>query len=450
MPLVDLAFTGPQMWAHEAFHSRPGLPVTVNMPWGRGSGKSWFARTEGIHLAVAENFGVLRRYAPKPFTGTRIVGLCPTLKQFRDIHAAALEAELEGDWKPLGGRMNKSTLRIEWPDGSWFQPMPAASASSKAARGLRCDIAFLDESDDIPLSVYTSVIRPWFTEPWSFHKTLSCGTPRMGRHGLLYHLHALGISTDPVNDRYFSRIATWEESPEIIDRNEAEDARRTTDPATFAREWYCDFDSAEGLVYPFDEKFHIAEPPSTMHFNRYAVGVDHGWEHPGAFILIGISGYGDDAIAWVLDEDVASGRTNPEWDAIASTKYYGLRAWADPSRPDRIADLRRAGLNAQKADNAVEAGIQRVASLLFIRSEDTDKEAGLGGVNRWARLYIHPKCTHLIGEMKKYKRKPDPLNPGKYLDEVIKINDDAQDALRYAIMGEFGRITSKRTEVNDA
>lgn len=436
MPRIDLAFTAPQLWAHGAFNSRPGLPTTVCMPWGRGSGKSWFERTEGIHLAVASNYGVVRASALEPFRGVRIVGLCPTLKQFRDIHAGPLEDELGGKWKHLGGRLNKSTLRIEWPDGSWFQPMPAAAASSKAARGLRCDIVLPDECDDILISVFRSVVKPWFSEPWSLKKTLAGGTPRMGRYGLLYHLHSLGISEDPADARYFSKIATWKDSPEVVDASEVEDARRNTDPATFAREWECDFDSAEGLVYPFDEAFHVAEPPPNVHFHRYAVGVDHGWEHPGAFVLIGITGHGDDAIAWVLDEDVASARPNPEWDRIAHDKYHGLRAWADPSRPDRIADLRRAGLNVQAADNAVEAGIARVASLLFRRTEEDAPD--------WSRLYIHPKCTHLIGEMKGYRRKADPRAPGKYLDEVVKTNDDAQDALRYVIMGEFGRILSRK------
>ena len=230
MTPIRLAFTRPQIWAHNAFHSRPGEPVTVCMPWGRGSGKSWLERTEGIHLAVAENFGRPRTAALKPFLGVRIIGLCPTLKQFRDIHGALLEAELAGDWKVLGGRLNRSTLRVEWPNGSWFQPLPAASASSKSARGMRCDIVLLDECDDIPLGVYQSVVRPWFSEPWSFARILAGGTPRMGRFGLLYHLHSLGVSTDPADARYLSRLSTWRESPEIISEREVEDARTSHQP----------------------------------------------------------------------------------------------------------------------------------------------------------------------------------------------------------------------------
>jgi hypothetical protein len=437
MPRIELAFTGPQQWAHDAFHSRPGKPVTVNMPWGRGSGKSWFGRTEAIHLSVAENYGIVRANALKPFRGVRIIGLCPTLKQFRDIHGAQLESELAGEWRAFGGKLNRSTLRIDWPDGSWFQPMPAQTASSKAARGQRCDVIFPDECDDIPIDVFDSVARPWFSERWSLKRTLAGGTPRMGRNGLLYKLHLRGISEDPRDARYFSKIATWKDSPELVDPEEVEDAKRDTDPATFAREWECDFDSAGGLVFPtFDPKFHVREPPSNVRFNRYALGVDHGWEHPGAFIFVGISGHGRDEVAWVLDEEVASQRENEKWDAIARDRFSGIRAWADPSRPDRISSLRRAGLNIQAADNSVEPGIQTIANLMFIRREDSD-EYGYSE-NAWARLYVSPRCENLIAELGTYKRKADPNRPGKFLDEVVKVGDDCCDALRYALIGEFG------------
>lgn|SRR5512147_318019 len=446
---VDVALTKPQLWAYNAFRSRDERPVTVTMPWGRGLGKSWFERFAGVHLSVAENFNKVRVSALKPFSGVRIIGLCPTLKQFRDIHYASLEQELAGDWKPFGGKINKSTLRIEWPDGSWFQPMPAQVASSKAARGQRCDVILLDECDDIPAEVFDSVVRPWFTEPWSLRKILAGGTPRMGRQGLLWRLHSLGLSDDPKHDRYLSKHATYRDAPELVNLEEVEDARENTEPGAFAREWECDFDSASGLVYAgFDEAFHILEPPTSVHFHRYALGIDHGTEHPGAMVLIGITGYGDNAAAWVLDEDVASHRDNPEWDAIAENKYSRIvqRAWADPSRPDRINDYRRAKLNCHGADNSVQAGIGRVAGLLMKRGLDTGDDRATA----FSRLYVHPRCVHTIAGFRKYKRKPDPTQPGKFLDDVLKIDDDEMDALRYAIVGEFGLLRSRKTTTPDA
>lgn len=436
---IQIKFTRPQTWAHQAFNPANDEPVTVTLPWGRGSGKSEFERLEGIHLTVAKHFGKVRANAMRPFKGVRIIGLCPTLKQFRDVHANALISQLNNEWAPFGGEINKSTLRIAWPDGSWFQPMPAASASSMRALGMRADVVLLDECDDIPKEVFETVILPWFTEPWSLGKILAAGTPRNGRNGLLWHLHSMGISTDPDHAQYHSKIATWRDSPEIVSKRLIDRARRDMSPEIFSREYEVNFDSVTGVVYPgFDPAFHVREPPGHMHFHRYVLGVDHGTEHPGAMILVGIAGYGDERIAWVLEEDVASHRDNPIWDQIARTKYAPRvdRAYADPSRPDRIADLRRTGLNMQPADNSVASGIARVASLLMRRGRDTDDEGT--SIKQWARLYVHPKCGNTIAGFRNYKRKPDNSQPGKFLDDVIKLHDDEMDALRYALMGEFG------------
>lgn len=197
---LEINVTGPQEWALDVLEANNYRDTTLCLPWGRGSGKSWFERFM-LWFMVSRYYGKLRTDALAPFNGIRVIGLCPTLKQFRDIHGALLDAENDGDWKFLGGTLNKSTLRIQFPDGSWFQPMPAQAASSKAARGQRCDVILLDECDDIPLEVFFSVVKPWLSEPWSLKLVFACGTPRLGRSGLLYHLHKLGEK----NGREFRR-----------------------------------------------------------------------------------------------------------------------------------------------------------------------------------------------------------------------------------------------------
>lgn len=441
---VDLTFTAPQTWAHNALISRGSDPVTVMMPWGRGSGKSWFERVRGIWLNVLKwrgverqklgldsngkvvNFGVMR--------GIRIVALCPTLKQFRDIHGAALEMENAGEWAFLGGRLNRSTLRIDFPDGSWFQPMPAATASSKSGRGIRCDVVLPDEIDDIDIEVFDSVIRPWFSEGWSLKQVLGGGTPRRGRYGLLYLLHKTGISTDPNDARYLSRIATYRDSPELVDPGEVEDARRNMAPATFAREWECDFDTAEGLVFQFDEDFHVQEPPPLNQLHDFGLGIDHGWQDPGVFLLCAIQGKGEDSVLWWLDEEYASERPNSEWDAIARTRFRGLDAFPDPSRPDRILDLRRAGLKCHEVDNSIEPGIARLANLMARRKWENGPDT--------TRFRVSPRCVNGIRELKSYRRKKDPQDAGRFLEQIVDKNNHLIDAGRYYAMGKFGPLPS--------
>jgi hypothetical protein len=240
--------------------------------------------------------------------------------------------------------------------------------------------------------------------------------------------------------KYYSRIFTWRDSPELISAGTVADAKALTPAATFAREWECDFDSAEGLVYSgFDEKFHVREVPTGLRIQKRGLGIDHGWADPGVFLEYGIAGHGDGSELWITDEHYHSEKPNHEWDQIVTERYHGWTAWADPSRPDRINDLRRAGLSIRGADNSIDAGLARVAELLHIRTD----EAG----EKWCRLYISPRCVNTIREMLSYKRKPDPMNAGRFLEDIIDRDNHTSDALRYLTIGEFGRPANYKHEV---
>jgi hypothetical protein len=383
---------------------------------------------------LARYQGVSRVDALKPFTGIRIVWLMPTLRQFTAVHGAQLITEAHGEWGFLNANINRTTKRIELPDGSWAQPFPAAEARSKTARGLRADVVLIDETDDIDPSVYEAIVRPWFSEPWSKKLLLASGTPRRGRNGLLYHLHRLGL--DAAEERYSTIHATFRDAPETVDSYEVEQARKHSPSATFAREWECDFDSAEGLVYAFDESIHVREPPHDAHFSRHIVGVDHGWTDPGVMLVLGLYGHGEDTVAWVLEEHYRTEKPNSDWDATArdiTDRYEHPVMWCDPSRPDRIHDLKRQGCDARAADNAIAAGVARVADMLAVQSTEYGYDS--------SRLYVHPRCRNTIQEMGLYRRKKDPKNADSFIDDIASGNDHAMDALRYAIMGAVGRRT---------
>jgi hypothetical protein len=365
----------------------------------------------------------------------RIVVLMPTLKQFKDVHGAQIERENAEDWAFLGGKLDKTTWRISFPDGSWVQPFPAELANSRRARGLRADVVLTDETDDIDKSVFESVARPWFSEPWSLKIRLCGGTPTRGRHGLLFQLHSAGLSKEPKDERYYSFHATYRDAPETVDAEEVEDARAHTVPETFAREWECDFDSAEGLVYPFDEDFHVRAPPDGTRFSEYIIGVDHGWTDAGVFLHIGISGHGRDATAYVLNEVYETEKPGSWWDEQARP-FQGCTFWCDPSRPDRISDLRsRGSVNARGADNDIASGVARVAELLFRRQTE---------LAEFARLFVHPRCVNTIREFKSYRRKKDSKQADRFTDDIEDRNNHAMDALRYALVGRFGRADNFR------
>lgn len=437
VPDLHLALNGPQDWALGQLAPNH----TVTMAWGRGVGKSWWARQQ-LWLLVALLDGKLRSEAPEPYRratlaplrGIRIVALCDTLVHFKDIHKRLILEELDsaGPWGFLGATVNKQTLEIRFPGGSWFQPFPAAEATAKKVRGLRGDIAFVEECDDVDIAVYNSVLVPCFSEPWSLKMAILGGTPTRGRYGLLYDRFKRG--QDDTDEHHHSLHATCYDAPETVDLEFVKQVERTTPAETFKREWLCDFDSAEGLVYPlFKDDFHIREAGDSRLYSEIIVGVDWGFEDPGVFVVIGITGHGLDAKAHQFEEHVHQHMTIGEWVPIAQgvkRRFPRAKWWADPSQPANIKMLRtHASINIVSADNAIQDGIASVADKLFIR----------GTMNsQWSRYYVDPACGHTISEFHEYRRKKDPLTKDRFLEDIVDRNNHCMDALRYAIFGRFG------------
>lgn len=442
-----IVFNRPQSKA--ARFVKPGR--TITLAFGRGVGKSWFIRRL-CYLLLSQWEWVERVTADGTIRGIRIVFLLPTFKQFKDVHARALLNELSGAFAFLGAEIDRTTYTVTFPGGSSIQVFPATEHSGQRARGIRADVAVLDEADDIDIDLYDSVVRPWFTEPWSLKIRITSGTPKRGRHGLLYKLYQAGqrgarvragadadvkdLGPDEISalSDFYSVHATCLDAPENVDQREITAARLSMPAATFDREYLCNFDAGEGLVYPFDEQFHVREPPPLSSFREFHVGMDHGFVDAGVLLLCGIQGHGEDAVLWLLDESYESGVQNHVWNERA--KLWGhAKFWPDPSRPDRISDLRSLSIEVGKVDNDILAGVARVADLMFIRQLESGE--------RFSRLYVAPKCVNAIRELGTYRRKKHP--DGTFDEMPEDKNNHACDSLRYLCVGRFGRGPNTRT-----
>lgn len=400
---------------------------TITLAWGRGTGKSLFIRLLW-YLLVAEWDGKYRPGSPVP--GVRIVLLMPTLEQAKKVHARLMIDELEGKWAFLGGQVNRTEWRVSFPGGSWIQWVTAERARN--IRGLRCDVICIDECDDIEKEVAKAICQPWLSEPHSLGMMVWAGTPTRGRHGLLYEGFKLGNDGSP---GYFAFHTTYRDVPEFVDVDRIERERANISPELFAREWLCDFDAAEGLVYPmFKASFHVRPPHQGVVWSEVLVGVDHGYEHPGAIVVIGVAGSGRDAVCHVLKEVYSRQKTESWWIERAAeiqADYPKAKWFADPSQPARIDALRtEAKVNIVAADNDVDDGVSCVADKLIIRDRPT------GPI---ANFYVDPSCAGLIKEFGLYRRKRDPKNRERVLDDIHKVHDDAQDAVRYALLSRFGK-----------
>lgn len=425
--LVDLSKCRAQTLAHRAF--QPGK--TVCLPWGRGIGKSFFARLLW-YLLVSAYDGQPR--IGTTITGVRMVLLMPTLKQAKKVHAQLAQREMgpRGPWHHLGVQINKTDWRFEFPGGSWLQWVSAENIQEQ--RGIRCDAVFVDECDDIAPDLISAVCDPWLSEPFSLRYRLFGGTPRRGRYGLLYRAFREWPRQSP--DTCFAFHATAYDAPELVDPVYVEDVRSRTSSEIFRREWLCDFDSAEGLVYPhFSEGFHVREPPPGARFREYIVGMDFGYEDPAAILVMGVAGSGLDTTIHLIDEVYVRHRTDTDLADIArrlEMLYPRAKWYADPSRPQTIESLRReARIKIQGADNAIEDGVATVADALAVRKRED------GG--QWAQFYISPRAPNTIREFGMYRRKRDPKNSERILDDIEDRDNHAMDAARYALFSHFGR-----------
>lgn len=179
--------------------------------------------------------------------------------------------------------------------------------------------------------------------------------------------------------------------------------------------------SADGMVYPdFDQKVHYI-PFSQVPVDkivRWFVGVDFGWEHYGAFVLIGKT---EDGRYYLVQEWAAQHQHIDRWVEIARSikaQRGDIHFYCDGARPDYVQELRKAGIQAIYARKDVVAGISEVASLYKQR-----------------RLFIvQENAPRFAQEIYGYVWKPGA-------DEPVKINDDVQDAVRYAIYSDllYGR-----------
>jgi len=145
------------------------------------------------------------------------------------------------------------------------------------------------------------------------------------------------------------------------------------------------------------------------------LGVDFGYRNPFAAVLCAPVRGGEKVL--VVDEHYQELRTVRENGRkileICFVSGYVLRkGWADPARPDSIAELQETlGIEIIGAGGAVEAGQKLVKEWL--------KNGPYG-----PGLIIHPRCVNLLREIREYEEH-DP-GGGRH---------HALDALRYFLSG---------------
>lgn len=171
--------------------------------------------------------------------------------------------------------------------------------------------------------------------------------------------------------------------------------------------------AANGIIYPdFKRNVHYIKasqvPPIEYHF----VGVDFGWEHPGAFVLFG---KGIDGKLYITRIWCKKYRSIDDWIRIGQQDIIAncgdILFYCDSARPDLIDEMCQNGIRALGARKDVVAGIGEVGTLL-----------------KTENIYVVEDCGEGFDE---FDEEIDMYAWADNADAPVKEKDDVMDAMRY-------------------
>ena len=196
---------------------------------------------------------------------------------------------------------------------------------------------------------------------------------------------------------------------------------------------------AEGLVYDtFNPDKHVICHEQILNkvrenvLSEYFLGIDWGWNHPTACLLLGV----DKSNTYYVLDELYSSKIDADkvllW-ILEKQKEFGRFfsfANCDNARPEQNDKLR------QNTNLVIYEEKPRIQDSLALVRE----------VINYDRLIVSDRCKNTINEFSTYRYPSETEQTGRSLSEKdadipLKINDDCMDALRY---GLFKHITTFR------
>ena len=203
------------------------------------------------------------------------------------------------------------------------------------------------------------------------------------------------------------------------------DDLKNTDEELWRRYALGEWGKLSNTIYP---NYDTAEFKAVPDF--ITAGVDFGFNNPSCFLLC--AWYDNEC--YVIDEVYESELLNRDFITKCDELLFKYKltpsrlhcVYCDSANPDKIAEFVERGYLA-------EGGVKDVTGKIY-----TTKQT---------KIHIDPKCINTLKEIKGYVWKTD--KNGKVLDEPIKVNDHAMDALGYCVYGVRGNLSPTRVTHNN-
>lgn len=193
------------------------------------------------------------------------------------------------------------------------------------------------------------------------------------------------------------------------------DSIKEVDEAYHRRMVKGEWGTLEGLIYELPEDQRTI-PEREGKYDLYLCGVDFGFTHPTAIVVIGVHGDSFDILEEIYEQYLTSDDIM-EYLKPLHRRYLFHGIFADSSRPEIIQDIDDAGLPgraSRKGAGSIFAGVMKIKSLI-----------------KKKLLHVSPLCENVLKEIDSYIW-GTPRESEKY-ESPKDENNHALDAIRYAI-----------------
>jgi len=388
----------------EVYNAKSRFKVVVA---GRRFGKSMLAMVMMIRYARVRN---------------RLVWyVAPSYRMAKQIMWPVLIASLPRKWV---AKINETAMSVKLINGTRIELKGADNPDS--LRGVGVHYLVMDEVQDIDPDAWTKVLRPTLASTGGH--ALFIGTPKA--YNFLYELYVLGQKEENYTQgKWISWQFPTSCSP-FIPPEEIEAAKRDMDEKSYRQEFEASFESMSGRVYhPFQRGIHVREcafDPAKPIW----IGQDFNIDPMSSVILQPQ----EDGSVWAIDEIVQFGSNTEETSEELEKRYWRYIRQCILF-PDPAGQYRQHARGESDLDIFREKGFKRQR----YRRKHPPISDRVNSVNRMlkaadgrVRLYVDPKCKHLINSLEQtiYKR------GSRDIDKDAGVEHSA-DALGYCIEYQF-------------
>lgn len=378
----------PDPWQNDLLWARQ---PQILLNCSRQSGKSTTVAALALHTAL---------FRPHSL----VVLVSPTQRQSGEIFRKVLDGYHALN-NPVAA-LAQTQSQLELANGSRIVCLPGRE---ETLRGYSAPaLLVLDEAAQVSDDLYRTV-RPMLAV--SRGRLLCLSTP-FGRRGFFYHeWHEGGPAWQRVR-------VTADECPRITPAF-LDQERRSMGESWVNQEYYCSFESLEGLVYPdFEAACAVDGLPDLQ--GQALGGIDFGFRNPFAALWGCLD---RDDVLWITHERYC--RETPLHEHVPALPKH-VTWYADPAGRQEIEALRYANLVVRRGRNDIQAGIAAVTARL-----------------RTGRLKVYRSAVpNLLAEVQLY-RYPSPREGLADAETPIDDHNHALAALRYLIASIDGPFIAK-------